>query len=148
MKRLHWTIIATLALALPAGAWAEETYKWVDEEGSVHYGGQPPLGSQPEKVRVYRGGGDAGAPAPSYGEADGGGQTESQAAAGADQAAAEVDPERAAAICDQATRTLEILESRGRVRERDESGNIVVLSDEQKRAREDKARELIDEYCP
>jgi len=39
-----------ISLALAAPAWAAEVYRWVDDDGNVHYGDAEPLGREAEKV--------------------------------------------------------------------------------------------------
>lgn len=51
----RFLLLLTLA-TLPASALAETVYRWLDSQGSVHYGGKPPAGAR----QVQRIQGDAG----------------------------------------------------------------------------------------
>lgn len=54
-----WGILGAAALAAAcAGASAADVYKWVDAQGRVHYGDQPPPGTRPADlpdVQIYDG---------------------------------------------------------------------------------------------
>ena len=47
---LWLTFVATALLATAAGS--TEIYRWVDDDGSVHFGDRPPEGRQTERVEV------------------------------------------------------------------------------------------------
>lgn len=51
-----------LGLLLTSAAAAQTVHKWVDEQGRVHYGSQPPASARTEQVKVQpNGGGSPGA---------------------------------------------------------------------------------------
>jgi hypothetical protein len=50
-RPILWLTFLASAL-LPAVAGSTEIYRWVDEDGSVHFGDRPPEGRQTEKVEV------------------------------------------------------------------------------------------------
>lgn len=52
MTRILLVLIVSLSFA---GALFAEMYKWVDEEGNVHYGDCPPADCNPEKVEATPG---------------------------------------------------------------------------------------------
>ena len=53
LKRLALPILTVTLLALSTGASASDgVYKWVDEEGEVHFGAKPPEGSNAETIRA------------------------------------------------------------------------------------------------
>jgi hypothetical protein len=148
---VRWLVLG-IALTAPAHLLGADVYKWIDAEGMIHYGAQPPLGAEATRVKVSRGGGSSAVPAQSD-------ATASDAAASPDDAAEDnsegdgagqtsgVDPTEAAKVCADARRNLETLESYARIRERDAEGNVVVLTDEEKQARIAQAKELIETYC-
>lgn len=54
--KIRWLLILSLALAAPLSfaqdAKPGKIYKWTDENGVVHYGGQPPEQGEAQEVRV------------------------------------------------------------------------------------------------
>jgi hypothetical protein len=148
---VRWLLIG-LALAAPGHLLGADVYKWVDEEGAIHYGAAPPLGVDATRVRVSHG---PGSPASRASDASDAEQAEQDAdPAAGDAPAGEagdqvngVDPDEAARVCADARRNLQTLKTHGRVRERDAEGNVVVLTDEQKQDRINQAEELIETYC-
>ncbi|MCW8126284.1 DUF4124 domain-containing protein [Microbulbifer halophilus] len=44
------TGICTLAIALAAAASADELYRWVDEDGKVHFGDRPPMQAEADNI--------------------------------------------------------------------------------------------------
>jgi hypothetical protein len=148
----RWLLLG-FALLIPGHLPAADVYKWIDEEGAVHYGAQPPLGAETTRMKVSSGGGSHVNGAADSEEATSDGEDDAaQSPADGDQQSAaaeppETDPEQAAKICADARRNLQIMETHGRVRERDGEGNVVVLTDEQKQARINEANELVEAYC-
>jgi hypothetical protein len=144
-------LLLGLALLIPGHLVASDVYKWIDEDGAVHYGAQPPLGANTTRMKVSSGGGSRASTADAEQGASDEDDSAQSSAEGDQQSAAaeqpETDPEQAAKICADARRNLQIMETHGRVRERDGEGNVVVLTDEQKQARIDKANELVEAYC-
>lgn len=51
MKTQVIAVAATLTLALSSVTVARDIYKWVDEDGNVHYGDKP-VGTQPERLAI------------------------------------------------------------------------------------------------
>jgi hypothetical protein len=44
-------LLAVAAVALAGAAHAQDTYRWVDKDGRVQYGNQPPAGVKATKVQ-------------------------------------------------------------------------------------------------
>lgn len=142
----RWLLLG-LALLAPGHLPASDVYKWLDDEGAVHYGAQPPLGAKTTRMKVSSGLGAGSAQDAQTSE--GGEDADSppgEEPTGKDKQAA-VDPETAASACADAKRNLDILETHGRIRERDGDGNITVLTDAQKEDRINQAKALIEAYC-
>ncbi|MEE9157772.1 MAG: DUF4124 domain-containing protein [Gammaproteobacteria bacterium] len=128
---------------------AQTAYKWVDEEGVVHYGQNPPPGQQAEPIKPPRQPTDSEEAINKMKEADKkldtlrqerAIQAEEQRKANEIEAAMETN-------CQIATRNLTELQNRGRVRSRDESGEWVIRTEEEHRAGIKKYQADIDKYC-
>lgn len=143
----RWLLLG-FALLVPGHLPASGVYKWIDDEGVVHYGAQPPLGAKTTRMKVSSGGsvGAAQSAAEDGKDSEDADSTPAEEPAGNDQQAAH-DPQAAAAACADAKRNLDVLETHGRIRERDNDGNITVLTDEQKQDRIKQAKALIETYC-
>ncbi|WP_043320880.1 DUF4124 domain-containing protein [Microbulbifer sp. HZ11] len=158
-------LIATLtfSLGLMASAHADGIYKWVDENGVLHFGSQPPKKEQVEVVKAPK--------SERYRQW----QTEQQAlvadqqlatAAKPDEAMAEAAPAQAsqdaqreqqrlneaevaarAQRCQSAQQRLQELNSHARVREVDANGNYRVLPEEERQQRIQQTRQVLQNNC-
>jgi len=127
-------------------------YKWVDKDGKVHYSETRPTEQQAKKMKV-----PTRAPEntstykrPSL-KTDKEG--DKQAKSG-DQKAADKQPaddgmssEEKAKICQRARTVLNTLTSTGRVRQKDQEGNVTYMTEEEKQQRITKEKDKISKYC-
>nr|WP_010132119.1 DUF4124 domain-containing protein [Microbulbifer agarilyticus] len=155
----------SLSLGLMAAAHADGIYKWVDENGVVHFGSQPPQDGQVEVVKAPK--------SERYRQW----QNEQQALQANRQLATAVQLEDAATTtpaqttdadqnqqaqqekldqaemaaraerCQSAQRRLQELEARSRVREVDASGNYRVLGEDERQQRIQQTREILLSSC-
>ena len=122
------TLICTLGIAFGAAA-AERVYKWVDEQGVVHFGQQPPTTSKAEALQVQSGYSRAA-------EEEAEEPTEEQKAAAA-----------AAEYCRIAKQNLAAVSSEAEVKRRDDYGEEHIMTAEEKQAEKTRAQAAIDRYC-
>jgi len=138
------TIVILLILcAMPLAA--QKIYKWVDENGQVHYSSKKPPGQEAEKLNIRT---NEPKPAP---------EAEQQAAEAGEEE--EVDDETKAELakldaqnlrrsCDQAKKNLTALQNSYRVAQQDpDTGEMVRLSDNQRGAALKQAKDNIKEFC-
>ena len=131
-------------------------YKWVDADGTVHYGAQRPADAPSEKIKVQR---HAPQKTSTY-KRPGEKTTEEENADTAKEDAeskTEQEPEkkiessaekkRRLAACSQAKKNLATMQSVGRIRSQDKDGNTAFLSQPQKEGRMKRARDLISTHC-
>lgn len=163
------SVIAPLVLGigLAATVQADGIYKWVDENGVVHFGSQPPKQEQVEVVKAPKsdrfkqwqqeqnalvaerklataaesGDGENPASIP-----------ESQPQTKAEQPATQADTSAAemaarAERCRSAQARLQELQSRPRVREVDANGNYRVLAEEERQQRIRQTKDLLQNDC-
>ena len=143
--RTSW-LIGVAALLL-AGVAQAAVYKWVDDKGRVHYTSNPPPSAAATEVRIR--------PAPpTAANPDRDDASQSGAEQGADPAAAPAaNPEAAAreeAIrknCEIARNNLQVLENPANRRFRQEDGSVGTLSDDDREARTEQARQHVKEFC-
>lgn len=151
-------------IGLPANA--AEVYKWVDENGGVHYSEAPPPADAKTKssvrvnTRLPEGAAEAQEQrAKAQADAD---KAEKDAADKAKKDAADKGKkdkkdkdakaiaqakEANKANCPQWRTDLATMGQHGRVRSTDESGNITVMSEEDRQQRIDDTQKNIDTYC-
>ncbi|MDX1556888.1 MAG: DUF4124 domain-containing protein [Xanthomonadales bacterium] len=141
---------STLALA--------EVYRWVDEDGVVHYSEVPPPPGQqaetqdvpatPEEVgEIPLSGIDFDGDAPVEPDVDSAADlTRQQIAVSREQARAE--EEALAAVCRQARARLEQIEPNRRVYFTNEEGETERMDDEQRVSEVAQLRELVEKSCP
>ena len=106
MNRLVFATASVLALVVANGVFASDIYKWIDEDGNVHYGDRP-AGEQPVRVAVVSRPTD-----PARIQAAAQQRSESRAARAEAQAAAAAAGPRGAQHggCNRATRTVRSIE--------------------------------------
>ena len=142
MQKLDWRLGIACALLLCSAVStqaAETVYKWVDENGTTHYGTRPPIGVQSTAITPKTGHSEP----VNYQQSSGGDNTADAAQTGAEPEESKKDPERCAA----AKRNAEILGRGGRVRETTEAGSFRFLDEEEKQRRLEAAQKAIDEAC-
>ena len=148
--------IFALTFGLPVFALADGIYKWVDENGVVHFGSQPPQEKQVEVVKAPK--------SERYKKwqkeqnalvaerkietaSNGTENTEPKPAPAANKQADTTKAEMAARAqrCDSAQRRLQELQNHPRVREVDASGNYRVLGEEERQQRIQQTRSLLSD---
>ncbi|WP_299595547.1 DUF4124 domain-containing protein [uncultured Microbulbifer sp.] len=162
------TLVTTLTLSLSllaAAAQADGIYKWVDEDGVVHFGSQPP---QKEKVEVVKAPKSARykhwqseqqalvdkRKLETAAEAEKN-KPATQAAQPTQQTGQDTannrpsDAEMAARAqrCRSAQQRIQELESHARIREIDASGNYRVLPEEERQQRIQRTRQILQTNC-
>lgn len=156
--------LALLALALGAStAEAAKFYKWTDADGVTHYSADPPAdASKASEVRVKNrssaaapAGGDA-APASGTGAADadaGAGGMDKKERAGKDKKdepakATGKEPAQYAEKCKQLRQDLQTIQEHERIKTRDvASGEVRVLTEDERNSRLDDTQRQIKAYC-
>ena len=140
------TFIATLGLQLlilSFNTQADKIYKWVDEQGNVHFGSQAPQGHQSIEVKA-KNQRPSGKNTPSKAPAAIPQQSATQAeASNATEKTYTSDDQR---ICEQASNNLKTMKNQPRVR-MEESGELKVIAGEEKVKLENKMAALIKEHC-
>ena len=137
-----------LPLTLTAGV-----YKWVDEEGKVHYGSQRPENIEAEKLKI-----DTARKPPAQKDPAAKDKTATEAEAKKEEAVTEpAKPEETKPpqlsrkekkrLCGQARQRVATIESRGRLKAPDEKGNMRHLTDAERMGRLNAARADVAEYC-
>lgn len=134
---------------------AEKIYKWVDENGQIHYSSKKPPGQEVETVKVRKGPKVAPAPEaqtpvdpnePVDPNADP--QADAEAEAEARAQLAQADAVNRQRLCDQARQNLAALNASVRVQRIDEqTGETVRMTDEQRVSAMQRANQAIREYC-
>ncbi len=147
LARLMCAALLLIGLgAAPSFAGEDGYYKWMDDKGRPHHSDRPPPpgvayefvpadGSMRRRVTAEE---SAANPIPTTAQEQ--------------QNSEPVSEEEGAVVknsvyCDQAKNNLETLDSKARVRIRDADGNIRFMTEEEKEAQRQKARDLISVHC-
>ena len=139
-------ITACLCMLIQTPSFAG-VYKWVDENGQVHYGEQP-VGADAEKVKIRHN--ETTKPRAMKKTQDGTGKD------GDKEKTAEVEPEMKEVpvpikekrkLCNEAKSDIASINSRGRMREINSKGEYMYLTEEQKQQRLSAAKKKQSEYC-
>lgn len=152
-KRISSVFLAGLALAA-AMAFADETiYRWVDEEGNVHFGDRPPAGVEATVVSpAYQSGGLSAQSPAGAAEPDPAGQSLSPAEQQRRERAqrresALAERQRIEQNCAAMRHQRDLLEPRTSVLVAGENGEPVRLDDELRLAKLAEARAYLAEHC-
>ena len=149
IRRLTYALIATALVPLSAGA---QIYKWVDEDGVVHYTDQP-VQPTAERVAINSNRTDNAAAQARLKSAVAtrNEQTESYLQSRDEKRAAaaqaEADREQRAADCEKARAKLNELVRAQRLYRVDENGERQYLSDDEAVSAREQAGKEISEYC-
>ncbi len=143
--------IAFLSFA-PLDASAGPIYKWVDKDGTVTFGSQPPESTPAQRVNV-----DNYVP-PAQPTTDGKADSKEADKTGkekdkkkTEEAKQPAKPEIPAAekrrLCNQARQDLTALHAHGQIRQKDANGNVSYMSEQQKQNRINADNRDIQKYC-
>lgn len=136
--------LLALLLALTAPAASAQVYKWVDENGRVHYGEKPPPGSKSSAVKPPT-------PAPNTPAQPQNLQSQEldfrgrQMKKNEDEARQTQDAANRAAVCSNAKERLELAERA--VLYRVEKGERVLFSDAEQKSEIETRRATVTQYC-
>ena len=135
---------------LPSVSHATGVYKWVDDQGQVHYG-ERPEGQEAEKMTIRTNettkprkiASDEDKDGDQAEAADGEGQAEQEAA----PKKPTIPPAEKRRLCNEAKTDIANISSRGRMREIDAQGNYRYLSEQERQQRLSAARSKQAKYC-
>ncbi|NBB94044.1 MAG: DUF4124 domain-containing protein [Gammaproteobacteria bacterium] len=149
MKATAPILITSLLLGLlvsPPVTGAEDTiYKWVDEEGVVHYSTRPPDGVDFVEMGIDLESNES--PPATDAETTSSEQRPAEPPEQPEMTEAEPDPEVVAERCRQARSNLENLTQRSNLTIRGDDGESRPLSDEEREGMIEDAQAFIDEWC-
>ena len=140
-----------LAFVASGGAIAKEIYKWVDENGNVHYEDRP-VSEQSERVAI------ASRPTdPAHAQAETqrlldartkkAEEAAAAAAAGPSPEELKAEADERAKKCTQYRQTLQKFVFSRRLYREDENGERVYLDEAETQAARDRAEKQVEEYC-
>jgi hypothetical protein len=127
-------LVLVVSTSLNAGA----IHKWVDENGSVHYGDAPPVKTKTESVRVQSAPSNPGKALPRLSAPDGTQQVAGQPAVSKDQASK---------ICEAARDDLNIINTSSRIKMKQSDGTLRYLSEEEIAKRKADSEADVASYC-
>lgn len=129
-------------------------YKWVDEDGKVHYGQQRPASADAEKMKINshapRDTSSYKRPSLNKENTEDIGKTKDKDKNTTEEAPkveSAADKKRRLEACAQARKQLATMQAKGQIRSRDKDGNITYMSQEQKEARMKSIREAVAQKC-
>ena len=130
-------------LLVVSSATTAAMYKWVDDEGNVHYSQNPPVGRAAEAIKATP------APPASTSSSDSAPTTGEQQQEGtppAQQPVPQMDPKVMKENCARARSNLETLTNHPRIRV-PEGDSLRVIGEEERQAMIQDAKDQISEYC-
>ncbi|GGY46115.1 hypothetical protein GCM10011297_18680 [Bacterioplanes sanyensis] len=142
MTKIFLSLSMLMALWLPAHmVLAEKIYRWVDENGQVHFSSQPRRGVDQDRydVRIDR----VEPPAEQTETETDSNETPQQETA----ATSGVDDAQAKELCDNARRVKDLISTNFSRRYRQEDGSVRPLTDEERKSKLETANQRIKDYC-
>jgi hypothetical protein len=139
-------IILAMLFSMTSYAGNTNTYKWVDEEGNVHYSSRPPAGSNYEKLKVKTPPASSTAPQPAAEDTTSGTAGGSKPSGGdvvADELAK--NQQIRAQNCEAAKQNLQAYTVFKRIKKPD--GTVVRLDDEERARLIEESKANIKEFC-
>ena len=125
----------TLSILLTASSsYAEVFYKWEDDSGSWVYGEHPPLGVEAIEIKTHSNRNN---------DSDSKKDELANKVANAEEAA----KQQRELYCKQARENVEALSSEAAIQQRDDAGNVTMLSDEDRANELEKAQMALESYC-
>ena len=142
----------TLTLALSSAAIAGDIYKWVDEDGNVHYGDKPAASTQAERMDIDSKRTDAArvtaqtqARVQARTEAR---EAEAEAAAnGPSEEELQAEAQERRQACERSRANMQRLVTSRRIYREDESGERVYLDDAEMQATRQRVEDEINKFC-
>lgn len=126
-------------------------YKWVDKDGEVHYSQQKPQNTKTEKIKVKTRAPEKSSTysKPSLKQKEDEKQTSDKSTQ--NKTDTNKKPKKSAKeradLCKQSQANLQALTSRGRVRQKDEDGNVTYMSEDQKQQRIKREQDRVKQNC-
>jgi hypothetical protein len=151
MKKQIIAVAAILTLGVSSAVIAGDIYKWVDEDGNVHYGDKP-TGNEPERMAIASQPTD-NARVQQQIQVSTTARTqrrEAEAAAAAEGPSKEelqAEAQERAQRCQSARATMQSFITSRRLYREDESGERVYLDESETIAARQRVEDQIDEYC-
>ena len=152
MNRHIYAVAITLTLAMSGVAVAGDIYKWVDEDGNVHYGDKP-VSNESERVPIESRPTDRARIQSQYQAAAQARAENRDARAQADEASREAEEDRRAQAeerrqrCEASRATLQRFVTSRRIYTQDESGERVYMDEAQMQAARERVENDVNKYC-
>lgn len=149
---MKYFAILVMLFVMVADLHGKKIYKWVDENGQIHYSSQKPPGQVVETVKVKKGPKVSppaeGKPTDQADNENAAVTEDSEADTLAREQLAKADAENKKKMCEQARRNIDALNASVRVVQKDEkTGENVRMSDEQRVQALKRAQQAVKEYC-
>ena len=141
----HLFLLLGMLFSVTTYAGSTNTYKWVDEQGNVHYSSRPPAGSNYEKLKVKTPSSSSGVSEPAEQSAEP--ATDTDSSSGAEVVAKEQAKNREirAQNCEAAKKNLQAYTVFKRIRKPD--GTVVRLDDNERARLIEESKANIKEFC-
>ena len=133
-------LVLVVATSLNAGA----IHKWVDENGTVHYGDSPPAQTKSENIRVLSAPSNPGKALPRLNQPN----ANQQSAAGTSgEQPPQASADQAREFCNLARQDLEVINNNSRIKLKMNDGTTRYLTDEEIAERRTQAESEVERYC-
>jgi len=143
-------VIICLFILASSSLFAGEILKWVDEDGSIHYGDAPPISVETERVRVLSAPSNPGKALPRLSTDSSTGNSNKK---GTDVASSDAQDDlklpadQAKIACEEATADLKVMNRSSRIRLRSADGTTRYMTTEEIDVRRENAEKAVSLHC-
>ncbi|GLQ30655.1 DUF4124 domain-containing protein [Litoribrevibacter albus] len=141
LKQLKFALIISGLTALTSFSVADTFYKWVDENGTTHYGSQP--SGKHDSTTIHTSGKASGPNsrmAPSQ-------KSEKQNPEAAGEGTVAYDAEEMAKYCNDIKKRHDLMVSKNQIKQRNKDGSVVMLTEEQRQQQISDLKKKMAENC-
>ncbi|OUR87431.1 hypothetical protein A9Q81_25990 [Gammaproteobacteria bacterium 42_54_T18] len=146
------TALLFLTLLFASAAQAKSYYKWIDERGVTHYGSQPPAAYINSAIKINVSSSTPSGKAAAQTKIDARKKKMNEKPPvdktnSVEQQAQKEQDETNKKNCDIYRKNITLIGQNNRIREKNDEGAVVMLSEEERQARLKKAKDFISEFC-
>jgi len=138
-------ILFIFSLIIGFNVHAASIQKWVDENGQVHYGDQPPMQTRSKSISVDQA---PSSPGPALPRLKGSEKPKTTASSEqTEQPAQTVPADQAEAACEKARSDLSVIKRSSRIRTTDDEGNSRYMTSDEIQERRESTEADIENFC-
>ena len=147
MSRHHLAIISAFIFLVCNNVFADDIYKWKDENGQVHYASTPPKGSAATKMGVSTTFSEPPAKTSTKTDANPANDSDKKTDAADAEKKDPYSKQQHDSLCKKAKSDIDTLNKSGRLRVKQEDGSTTVMDDKNRNKRMKTMQDMMKKHC-